>query len=201
MDRYAPGALGMDGEAVGAAMRLARRRVGLSQRGLADALGWSRARVGRWESGTVPHGFDEVVSVLRVLGFELVLRDPTAARWAEWDEPAEHVLDRADRRLPAHLELCEEHVMATWNWTRHRNEPSPHASRTSFRRRTQAEALAEQRRWREWARARRDPSSGPEPQPEPRPPGPRGEPEPNPRSPGLEHQNESRPRPTDPDAS
>lgn len=198
MDRYAPGAVGMDGEAVGAAMRLARRRVGLSQRGLADALGWSRAKVGRWENGTVPQGFDEVVSILRVLGFELALRDPTAAQWAEWDEPAEHVLDRGDRRFPAHLELCEEFAAATWNWTRHRSEHSPHAARTSFRRRTQVEALAADRRSREWARgnggstaagSETESTSAPESKSAPKPqlptqPEPEPEPEPE-RGPGT----------------
>jgi HTH-type transcriptional regulator/antitoxin HipB len=140
-------------------MRLARRRVGLSQRGLADALGWSRAKVGRWESGTLPQGFDEVVSLLRVLGFETALRDPTAAQWAECDEPAEHVLDRGDRRFPAHLELCAEDTSQTYNWTRHRGEPSPNAAQTSFRCRTQVKALADERESREWARGERESSA------------------------------------------
>lgn len=143
MDRYGPGGVGVDGDAVGAAMRLARRRLGLSQRALADALSWDRAKVGHWENGTVPRGFEEVAAVLKILGFELILTDPAADRWTELDDPAEHVVDRADRRFPAHLELCEENTSSTWNWTRHRGEPSPKASRTSFRRRTQVEVAAE----------------------------------------------------------
>ena len=81
----------MDGDDIGAAMRLARRRLGLSQRALAEALGWDRSKVGRWEGGVVPEGFDEVVGLLRVLGFGMELTDPDAGRWADWDDPAEHV--------------------------------------------------------------------------------------------------------------
>jgi len=132
-----------DGYAVGVAMRLARRRLGLSQRGLAEALGWDRAKVGRWESGLVPEGFEQVVGLLRVLGFGLELTDPHAHGWAAFDDPAEHVADRAGRRFPAHLELCGESAMSTWNWTRHRGEPSPLAAHTSFRRRTQAQVVTE----------------------------------------------------------
>ena len=72
----------MDGDDIGAAMRLARRRLGLSQRALAEALGWDRSKVGRWEGGVVPEGFDEVVGLLRVLGFGMELTDPDAGRWA-----------------------------------------------------------------------------------------------------------------------
>lgn len=148
MDRYGPGGAAINAEVVGAAMRLARRRLGLSQRALADSLAWDRAKVGRWESGMVPLGFEEVLSVLRVLGFDIVLTDPAADRWMAWDDPAEHILDRADRRFPAHLELCAENTSSTWNWTRHQGEPSPKASQTSFRRRTQVEVLAEAAQWR-----------------------------------------------------
>lgn len=150
VDQYAPGGTGLNGEAVGAMMRLARRRLGLSQRALADALSWDRAKVGRWESGRVPEGFEEVVSLARMLGFDLVLRDREPDRWAEWDDPAEHLLDRADRRFPAHLELCPARLGTTWNWTRHRGEPAPHAGMTSFRRQTPGDALEELRRAREW---------------------------------------------------
>lgn len=169
MDRYAPGAGELGGEAVGAAMRLARRRVGLSQRGLAEALGWSRAKVARWEGGTLPQGFDEVVSLLRILGFEAALRDPSAAHWAECDEPAEHLLDRGDRRFPAHLELCPEDTSQTYNWTRHQGEPSPNAALTSFRRRTQVEALTEHRESLAWARGQRRSSAESETTPPPVP--------------------------------
>ncbi|GAA4115464.1 hypothetical protein GCM10022415_11960 [Knoellia locipacati] len=125
-------------------MRVARRRLGLSQRALADALGWDRSKVGRWECGGTPEGFDEVVALLRILGFGLELIDPDARRWTGWDDPAEHIVDRAERRFPAHLELCEEDVSTTWNWTRHRSEPSPLAGLTSFRRRTRTQAVADE---------------------------------------------------------
>ncbi|MEO7269372.1 MAG: helix-turn-helix transcriptional regulator [Knoellia sp.] len=148
MNAFGPDGTGMTGDAVGAAMRLARRRLGLSQRALAEALGWDRARVGRWESGVVPEGFEEVAAVLRLLGFHLVLTDPAAPEWADWDDPAEHILDRADRRFPAHLELCAENALSTWNWARHRGQPSPNAAQNSFRRRSQAEVVAEAQRWR-----------------------------------------------------
>ncbi|WP_404386815.1 helix-turn-helix domain-containing protein [Knoellia locipacati] len=118
----------------------------MNQRGLAHALGWDRAKVGRWEAGAVPAGFDEVLALLRILGFGVHLTDPHAGSWSAWDGPAEHVVDRAGRRFPAHLELCEEHELSPWNWTRHRGEPSPLASGTSFRRRTQATVVAEEAR-------------------------------------------------------
>jgi len=148
MNVFGPDDGGMTGDAVGAAMRLARRRLGLSQRALADVLAWDRAKVGRWESGVVPEGFEEVIAVLQLLGFNVVLTDPAADEWADWDDPAEHILDRANRRFPAHLELCAENPLSTWNWTRHRGEPSPNAAQNSFRRRAQAEAVAEAARWR-----------------------------------------------------
>lgn len=127
-------------------MRLARRRLGLSQRDLADALAWDRARVGRWEAGEVPQGFEDVVAVLRLLGFGLVVTDPEADRWKEWGDIAEHVRDRGDRRFPAHLELCGENTSSTWNWTRHRGEPSPKAAMNSFRHRTMGDRMAERER-------------------------------------------------------
>ena len=137
-----------DGEAVGEAMRLARRRTALSQRGLAEALGWDRAKVGRWENGELPRGYAEVVGLLRTLGFDVVLVDRHAGRWAEWDSPAEHVVDRGGRRFPAHLVLAPEHVTSTWSWVRHRSEPSPGASGMTFRRQSASDAVAEQRLWR-----------------------------------------------------
>ena len=132
-----------DGHAIGVAMRLTRRRLGMSQRALAEALGWDRAKVGRWESGEVPDGFDQVVGLLRNLGFGLELTDLRAPGWGDIDEPAEHLADRGRRRFPAHLELCEENTISTYNWSRHRSEPSPGAGLASFRRRTQVDAAAD----------------------------------------------------------
>ena len=159
-----------NGEAVGAAMRLARCRLGLSQRALADALGWDRARVGRWESGRVPEGFEQVVGLLRVLGFGLALTDLVGPRAADRDEPAERLRDRGGRRFPAHLDLCQESTSTTWNWTRHRCEPSPGAGGMSFRRRTPAQARDEGRRSIEGQAARSGMGTGddvPPPDPEP----------------------------------
>ena len=119
-------------------MRLARRRLGLSQRELAQALGWSKAKVGRWEAGSVPAGFDEVVGLLRIIGFGVELTDLEPGRWTSCAEPAEHIVDRAGRHFPAHLDLCEENTTSTWNWSRHRSEPSPLAAHNSFRQRPRA---------------------------------------------------------------
>ncbi|MFW5470384.1 helix-turn-helix domain-containing protein [Knoellia sp. CPCC 206435] len=163
MDREELGGSDMSGEAVGVAMRLARRRLGLSQRALADALAWDRSKVARWECGKVPAGFDEVVALLRVLGFGLAVTDPEASRWAAWDHPAEHVADRGGRRFPAHLVLCSENALSTWNWTRHRGNPSPSAAGLSFRRQTEDASRAEWLRTLEWEASHSDAGKHDEP--------------------------------------
>lgn len=108
------------------AFRLARRRFRLSQRELADALGWDRAVVGRWEAGEGPLALSRVDGVLRGLGFRLRVVPWDPAEWRDV-EVTEHIADRGLRRFPAHL---DHHVAATrpfhW-WVRYRDRDNPYA--------------------------------------------------------------------------
>ena len=58
----------MDG---GLLIREARRRSGLSQRGLAARLGTSHAAVARWEKGAVRPSWDAVLAAIRAAGLDL----------------------------------------------------------------------------------------------------------------------------------
>ncbi|WP_377641272.1 helix-turn-helix domain-containing protein [Oryzobacter terrae] len=113
-------------EAVATAFRLARRRYSLSQRELADLLGWDRAVVGRWEAGNGPKALGRVDGILRGMGFRLrvVPIDPTD--WPEADEVVEHVLDRGRRRLPAHHLHVVERYDSPQTWDRHRGKVNPY---------------------------------------------------------------------------
>ena len=157
--------LGDVGEAVGQAMRAARARLGLSQRELAERLGWDRAKVGRWEAGDLPAAVDAVQGVLRVLGFQLEvvpiagLEGGAAPGVGITDLPVEHVRDRGGRRFPAHLEVVESRGLTGWLWSRTQGEVNPLAHRLTFVRRprvvSESEALAiKERQQRAAERAR-----------------------------------------------
>lgn len=113
-------------EAVATAFRLARRRYSLSQRELAEALGWDRAVVGRWEAGHGPRALSRVDGVLRGMGFRLrvVPTDPTD--WPESNEVVEHVLDRGQRHLPAHWFHTVVRHESMQSWDRHRGVLNPY---------------------------------------------------------------------------
>ena len=114
-------------DAVGVAFRLTRRRLRLSQRELAAALGWDRATVGRWESGHVSPALGRVDGVLRGMGFRLAVVVSHPEEWADVDAPPEHIADRAFRHLPAHLDQeVLEHPPLHW-WLRYRDKPNPMA--------------------------------------------------------------------------
>ena len=68
---------------VGVAFRLTRRRLRLSQRELATALGWGRATVGRCESGRVSPALGWVDGVLCGTGFRLVVVVSHPEDWTE----------------------------------------------------------------------------------------------------------------------
>ncbi|WP_345202795.1 helix-turn-helix transcriptional regulator [Fodinibacter luteus] len=122
-------------DAVGVAFRLARRRLGLSQRELAEALGWDRAKVGRRESGHVAPALGRVDGVLRGMGFRLAVVVSHPEDWAEVEVPQEHVVDRAHRHLPAHLDQdVLERPPLHW-WLRYRDKPNPLAPNWSYTRR------------------------------------------------------------------
>ena len=119
-------------DAVGVAFRLTRRRLRLSQRELAQALGWDRATVGRWESGHVAPALGRVDGVLRGMGFRLAVVVTHPEEWADVEEPPEHIADRAFRHLPAHLDQeVLEHLPLHW-WLRYRDTPNPMAPNWSY---------------------------------------------------------------------
>ncbi len=122
-------------DAVGVAFRLARRRLRLSQRELADSLGWDAAKVGRWESGHVAPALARVDGVLRGMGFRLAVVACDPEEWADVEEPHEHAVDRGFRRLPAHLEQDVLEVRHRKWWARHRHDRSALAPIWTYRRR------------------------------------------------------------------
>ena len=62
-------------EEMGAALKAARERQGLSQRELADAAGTDQARISKIESGDIDLRLSSLVDLTRTLGLELVLAD------------------------------------------------------------------------------------------------------------------------------
>jgi transcriptional regulator with XRE-family HTH domain len=62
-------------EDIGAALKAARERLGLSQRELADAAGTDQARISKIESGDIDLRLSSLVDLTRSLGIELVLAD------------------------------------------------------------------------------------------------------------------------------
>jgi transcriptional regulator with XRE-family HTH domain len=62
-------------EDIGAALKAARERLGLSQRELADAAGTDQARISKIESGDIDLRLSSLVDLTRTLGIELVLAD------------------------------------------------------------------------------------------------------------------------------
>lgn len=132
-------------------MRAARARLGLSQRELAERLGWDRAKVGRWEAGDLPAAVNAVQGVLRVLGYQLEvvpiagLKVVVTPGRGISDLPVEHVRDRAGRRFPAHLHVVEARGLPDWVWTRRDGKANPLAHRLTFRRRRRVLSAAEAR--------------------------------------------------------
>ena len=120
---------------VGLAVREGRRRLGLSQRGLAQQLSLSQTLVRRLEiqAGGVPFG--RVVEVMGALGFDLLVAEHEADGPAEPVDPRSWtvadlvVRDSAGRRLPAHVRVARvigpyryegrvDGAPALWTWKR-----------------------------------------------------------------------------------
>ena len=98
---------------VGRALRMARRRRGLSQRELAQKIGVSKSRLGRLESDAGPQSLEMVAQVLMAAGYRLEVVDTSAAaRDAGAERPKDvemaaallELCDVSGRRFPAHLE-------------------------------------------------------------------------------------------------
>ncbi len=58
----------------GELIREARKRMGLSQRELAERLGTTQAVIARWESGRMSPSFERVVEAIRACGLDLSVR-------------------------------------------------------------------------------------------------------------------------------
>ncbi len=119
-------------DAVSVVFRLTRRRLRLSQRELAEVLGWDASAVGRWESGHVSSALGRVDGVLRGMGFRLVVvaRDPED--WADVEAPVEHIADRGHRHLPAHLDQMVLQYRPLHWFLRYRDKPNPMAPDWSY---------------------------------------------------------------------
>ncbi|WP_199907677.1 helix-turn-helix domain-containing protein [Nocardioides terrigena] len=90
-------------ETAGGLVRRVRRRLDVSQRGLAELLGVEASRVARWETGRTPPGVGELEAVLALVGLRLVAVDAEGEVVDPMSEEA--VRDRAGRRYPAHADL------------------------------------------------------------------------------------------------
>ena len=93
----------MASETAGGLVRRVRRRLDVSQRGLAEILGVEASRVARWETGRTPPGVGELEAVLALVGLRLVAVDAEGEVVDPMSEEA--VRDRAGRRYPAHADL------------------------------------------------------------------------------------------------
>lgn len=146
------------------AFRLARRRFRLSQRELADALGWDRAVVGRWEAGEGPVALSRVDGVLRGLGFRLrvVPWDPT--EWVDDDDVVDHIADRGLRRFPAHLDPRIVRTRPFHWWARYRDEDNPYAPLWTYEMRPADRRRAAERRPGPAPEPEQEPEAGPRPE-------------------------------------
>ncbi|WP_107771566.1 helix-turn-helix domain-containing protein [Nocardioides sediminis] len=127
---------GADGASGGGALldslpglvRRVRRRLGMSQRALAAALGVSQSRVARWETGRTSPSVADLADVLALGGVTLVAVDE-AGEEVRPMSPAV-VRDRAHRLYPAHCDPrgrgwwappgSSTTVEGAWQWQRSR---------------------------------------------------------------------------------
>lgn len=89
---------------VSRALRLARRRRGLSQRELARLIGVSKSRVARLESDAGPQSLDMVCQVLMATGFRLEVVEASGTESGQGDTKSlPELSDASGRHFPAHL--------------------------------------------------------------------------------------------------
>lgn len=87
----------------GGLVRRVRRRLDVSQRGLAQILGLEASRVARWETGRTSPSVAELEAVLALADLTLVAVDLQGEIVDPMSEEA--IRDRAGRRYPAHADL------------------------------------------------------------------------------------------------
>jgi transcriptional regulator with XRE-family HTH domain len=109
-------------EATALAVRAGRRRLGLSQRALAQRCGLSKSAIGRVERAVPGQLYDTVASALAGVGLRLAIIDPDDQIWSpahyELDIDAEDARDAAGRRLPAHLRPIVMRPEPHWRYLR-----------------------------------------------------------------------------------
>ena len=112
-------------------LRFARRDADMSQRELARWSGVPKSTIGDIETGMSAVSLRTAMVLLRVAGFEVVIRGPAGEVVDEF--LIDQRRDCVDRRFPAHLDLRpkrEEEVAAEAVWRRS-DQPAP--SRWTFR--------------------------------------------------------------------
>ena len=120
-------------EHVALALRGLRRREGLSQRGLAQSLGWTQSRVSRLETRAGDMPLDTVQEAVEAAGLELVLM--VAGRpvgRSDWEQTDLIARDRRGRRFPAQRPVYPCAEGPYWWWEQEflrlsrRLGPQPH---------------------------------------------------------------------------
>lgn len=118
-------------EALVLALREARRRLGLSQRARAEALGWSKGQQARLEVDPGRCKLSDVERALQGSGWTLVLvQDEPAARPLLYavlrGQPVSELLarDRAGRRFPATARVQRAVTTPRWWVWRHSTYPA-----------------------------------------------------------------------------
>lgn len=104
-------------------VRRVRRAADLSQRELAALLGVAQSTVARWETGHISPHVTTLQAMLDLADLRLVLVDGVGRLVEPMQD--DRVRDRAQRRLPAHLDPYAR----DW-WTPRGSYPMPHFSET-----------------------------------------------------------------------
>jgi len=104
------------------AVRAGRRRLGVSQRALAERAGLSKSAIGRVECAAPGQLYETVAAALAAVGFRLAIVDADDRLWdpsvSELDIDGEDAHDAAGRRLPAHLRPTVMHPEPYWRYLR-----------------------------------------------------------------------------------
>ena len=108
---------------VGYALRLARARRGMSQRGFAAYLGTTKSRLARLECGQGLETLRELQQLLDATGFDLSVIDRESDLWPWRPETWEHY-DLAGRRFPAHHDVRHRGRLKSYEEFRYRTAGS-----------------------------------------------------------------------------
>jgi transcriptional regulator with XRE-family HTH domain len=104
------------------AVRSGRKRLGLSQRALAERTGMSKSAVARVEAAYPALPVETVASALAGVGLRLRLEDADGRAWAgdthALGPDLEDARDGAGRRLPAQLEPRVHDLEPSWRFVR-----------------------------------------------------------------------------------